>query len=466
MNHQKCVAGMALAACLFSAGAKAQEPSTVTPDNAFADIAKRWYVSPMYSYTRADKGRVVDDADGGALAIGKQVNPYLNFELYGFQSNYGAKSGGGKDGKLTGVGFEVMGSPFAQRSDGLGNWLGGAYALIGVGGRKAKDLPERFGLYDQNRDGYVIDGGLGYLLPIPFIHFASLRLEARYRLDLATAPFKSVDYDEENDEPNFEELVLSAGLLIPIGAKPVPPAPVPAAVVPVANICSDALDNDGDGKIDFPADAGCTSAEDNDETDPPACSDGKDNDGDGAIDFPSDKGCTAADDTDETDPCKAPAAGEKVSLAGCGTGDVIVLRGVNFEFDKSRLTSNAKTILDGVATELLAYPGIIIELGGHTDAKGSDEYNQKLSEQRAAAVVSYFASKGVSEDRMTSAGFGEAQPVADNETEEGRELNRRVELKITAGSGVVTPAPTVEPASSLRSEPSPEVIPAETVPAP
>lgn len=161
--------------------------------------------------------------------------------------------------------------------------------------------------------------------------------------------------------------------------------------------------------------------------------DSKDNDGDGLIDFPADKGCTGADDNDEVDPCKSPVPGERISLNGCGTGDVIVLRGVNFEFDKSRLTPNAKTILDGVAEELVAYPEIKIELGGHTDAKGSDEYNQSLSERRAASVVAYLKGRGITNDRMSSAGYGESQPVADNETDEGRELNRRVELKVTAG---------------------------------
>jgi outer membrane protein OmpA-like peptidoglycan-associated protein len=104
---------------------------------------------------------------------------------------------------------------------------------------------------------------------------------------------------------------------------------------------------------------------------------------------------------------------------------------VNFDFDKSTLTANAKTILDNVAEELAAYPAIKVEVGGHTDAKGSDEYNQSLSERRAASVMKYLASKDVASDRMTSAGYGESKPVADNETDEGRELNRRVELRIT-----------------------------------
>ena len=166
-----------------------------------------------------------------------------------------------------------------------------------------------------------------------------------------------------------------------------------------------------------------------------------------------DKGCPLAP------PCKTPEAGERVSLAGCGTGDVIVLRGVNFEFDKSRLTQNAKIILDGVADELVANPQIKIELSGHTDAKGSDEYNQKLSESRARSVLQYLSEKGVASDRMTAAGYGESKPIADNETDEGRELNRRVELRVVGtdavatGAGDVATVPAAEPAAAVDAAP-------------
>jgi OOP family OmpA-OmpF porin len=277
-----------------------------------------------------------------------------------------------------------------------------------------------------------IDGGLGYILPLHTGRYDwGIRAEARYRYGEREAQYN--DSDTDIDAPKyFKQVIANVGLYLPLGLRSEPPpAATPVAVVAPAAICADTLDNDGDGLVDFPGDPGCASADDTDEVDPPQCSNGKDDDGDGQVDFPADKGCTAADDPDETDPCKAPAPGERVSLKGCGTGDVIVLRGVNFEFDKANLTANAKTILDNVGEELAAYPEIKVEVGGHTDAKGSDEYNQSLSERRAASVVKYLASKGVASDRMTSAGYGETKPVADNESDEGRELNRRVELRIT-----------------------------------
>lgn len=138
-----------------------------------------------------------------------------------------------------------------------------------------------------------------------------------------------------------------------------------------------------------------------------------------------------------TPACDAPAAGQSFSLDGCKVGDKVVLRGVTFEFDKARLTPDARVLLDMVSDALLARTDIQVEVAGHTDSKGSDAYNQKLSERRALAVKEYLAGRGVEPSRMTAVGYGEVQPVADNGTDEGREYNRRTELKVTASSGNV-----------------------------
>lgn len=170
-------------------------------------------------------------------------------------------------------------------------------------------------------------------------------------------------------------------------------------------------------------------------------------------------------------PCELPGPGQPMTLDGCKAGDVIVLRGVNFEFDKSKLTVNAKTLLDMVADALLARTDIKVEIDGHTDAKGSDAYNQKLSERRAQAVKDYLSGRGVSLTRMTFIGFGESKPIATNETDEGRELNRRVELKVTeiGGSAVVTYAPTPEGSTEVQiaePAPAPETAPTALAPEP
>ena len=141
-------------------------------------------------------------------------------------------------------------------------------------------------------------------------------------------------------------------------------------------------------------------------------------------------------------PCSSPAPDHPIDISGCKTGDVLVLHGVNFDFNKASLTLNAKVLLDQVGNALLARKDIKVEVDGHTDGKGSAPYNMKLSQQRADSVKQYLAEHGVDAGRMTTKGFGKTMPIADNNTEDGRELNRRVELKVTESDAGATPAAT------------------------
>ncbi len=442
-SFQLMLGALLTAASLLALPAMAQDAA----DDVESPLRDGPYLAPMASYVFTDD-KAFDDGYGGTLAAGYRKG-WWAIEASGLYDRLGGAHGGRNTDAYGGT---INGLLFP----GSGN-------LFGILGAGALDI-DRHPIINREFSITTVEGGAGYIFPLKAGRYEfGLRADARYRYGKRE---KRVDPGGDLDIPrHFEDVLINIGLQLPLGLPPLPPPPAPVNVVPLAALCADGMDNDGDGKIDFPADAGCTSAEDGDETDPPACSDGVDNDGDGLIDFPADKGCTSADDTDEADPCRTPSVGETMSLKGCGTGDVIILKGVTFEFDKSRLTPNAKTILDGVATELLAYPDIGVELGGHTDAKGSDSYNQRLSEQRAASVLKYLATKGVAKDRMTSVGYGESQPVADNDTDEGRELNRRVELKITAGSAVVVepadtavpapPAPAAEPAAPAEAPPAP-----------
>lgn len=108
----------------------------------------------------------------------------------------------------------------------------------------------------------------------------------------------------------------------------------------------------------------------------------------------------------------------------------IVLRGVRFAVDSAELTPTAKEILDRVAVSLRRAPGTRFELIGHTDSTASAAYNQALSERRASAVRDHLAGLGIAASRMETRGEGENQPVASNDTELGRALNRRVEIEL------------------------------------
>lgn len=107
---------------------------------------------------------------------------------------------------------------------------------------------------------------------------------------------------------------------------------------------------------------------------------------------------------------------------------VIRLRGVEFEFDSDKLTGASSVVLDAAAEGLRQCPNIQVRVEGHTDSVGSDAYNQGLGLRRANAVKGYLVGAGVGASRLTARSFGESRPIASNETEEGRALNRRVEL--------------------------------------
>lgn len=105
-----------------------------------------------------------------------------------------------------------------------------------------------------------------------------------------------------------------------------------------------------------------------------------------------------------------------------------VLEGVNFHTDSDRLTDEAMQTLDGVASALSQCDTAPVTVSAHTDSDGSEAYNQGLSRRRAASVVEYLIGKGVHSDRMSASAYGETQPIAPNNSAEGKRQNRRVEL--------------------------------------
>ncbi len=114
-------------------------------------------------------------------------------------------------------------------------------------------------------------------------------------------------------------------------------------------------------------------------------------------------------------------------------GDVIKLNlpdGVTFDFGKAALKPQFYPALDNVASTLAQYNQTIVEVSGHTDSVGSDAANQTLSVQRANSVGNYLIGKGLVRERFEIVGFGESRPVASNDTDSGRGLNRRVEIRV------------------------------------
>ena len=109
----------------------------------------------------------------------------------------------------------------------------------------------------------------------------------------------------------------------------------------------------------------------------------------------------------------------------------IVLRGVNFDFDKSNIRPDAQPILEEACKTLKAEPSIDVSCDGYTDSIGSDQYNMGLSQRRANAVRDWLIKCGIPASRLAARGFGKTNPVASNATPEGRAQNRRTELVVT-----------------------------------
>ncbi len=144
----------------------------------------------------------------------------------------------------------------------------------------------------------------------------------------------------------------------------------------------------------------------------------KDSDGDGVID-PNDK-------------CPGTPAGVKVNAEGCPEvgATLMSLQGVNFDTDSAKLKAESTTILDQ-AVEVLNQQAVSVRIEGNADSRGSDAYNQTLSEKRAKSVMDYLVSKGVDAARLTSAGYGESKPVVANDSAANMAKNRRVDLVVT-----------------------------------
>ena len=153
----------------------------------------------------------------------------------------------------------------------------------------------------------------------------------------------------------------------------------------------------------------------------------KDSDGDGV--------------PDDVDKCPDTPEGTRVDIRGCPVSGMeaelldtgkLRLQNVYFDVNKATIKPESHKALDAAGEVLSKWPELRIEVGGHTDASGSDDYNQKLSAARAQAVLAYLTSKfsSLRKDQYTAKGYGESQPVATSETPEGRVQNRRVEFTV------------------------------------
>ena len=138
---------------------------------------------------------------------------------------------------------------------------------------------------------------------------------------------------------------------------------------------------------------------------------------------------------DENDLCPNTEAGKKVDQRGCPE-ILLTLHGINFNSDSSKVLRDSEQILAKAVTALQDSVGISVIIEGYTDNTGSPTYNQLLSERRAKAVLDFLVANSIEKERLVSVGKGENNPIASNNSKEGRYQNRRVEFR-TVGKAFI-----------------------------
>lgn len=221
-----------------------------------------------------------------------------------------------------------------------------------------------------------------------------------------------VDYEGNTaGHMKLDPVLLGVGVGYRFGGKPAHPAPI-AKAAPAPVLESAPADSDGDGVPDT-LDR-CPNTPKGVKVDASGCP--LDSDADGVPDY--------------LDQCPGTPPGLKVDASGCEIEE-LVLTGVTFDTDSAHLTAESAVVLDKVVAVLQQRPNAHTEIHGYTDSRGADAYNQRLSERRAAAVVQYLVERGIAGPNLSARGFGKANPVAGNDTMEGRAKNRRVTVEFS-----------------------------------
>jgi OOP family OmpA-OmpF porin len=349
------------------------------------DFDDRWYLTGSVGFNIQDNDRDTRNAPFGAIGLGKFINPNwsidgeLNYQKPVWDSNQDL------NWSQYGISFDLRRHFVAEGR----NW--NPYILMGLGYQREEIESDNFPNPDspfEEEEGAVagkfgvgLQGDMGRV---------GIRTELAYRAVAINDTRAQLVLDDPPPEQNdgedwYGDVLASVGIIVPLGPEPAAAAPPPAPAAP-------------------------------------SCADG-DDDGDGV------NNCD--------DKCPGSQAGQTIGPDGCPVPVSIDLKGVNFDYDKSNLRPDAVQILTEATEILKRYPELKVEVAGHTDSKGTDAYNQALSERRARAVYDYLTSNGIDAARLVGPnGYGESRPIAPNTNEdgsdnpEGRAKNRRTELNV------------------------------------
>ena len=333
------------------------------------EFADRWYISGSTGYNFQDSDRGTEDAPFVTLGFGKFLTPRFSLET---ELNYQNPSKNVNDDLWwSQYGISLDGRYHFRNVDS--KWW--PYVRGGLGWQRHEEEYDAFP--NPNSPGQHEDSNLAVNLGV------GLQADVG-RVDVRGEIGTRIDFDDQqarigSQEDQFTDLLASIGMTIALGPEPI----APIAPAPVAASCAD-LDDDGDGV----------------------------------------NNCN--------DKCPGSQAGQTIGPDGCPVPVSIDLKGVNFDFDKSTLRPDAVAILNEAVEILKRYPDLRVEVAGHTDECGSDDYNQGLSERRARAVYDYLTSNGIDAGRLAGPnGYGESRPLENlGDALPGckSETNRRTEL--------------------------------------
>jgi OmpA-OmpF porin, OOP family len=346
-----------------------------------------FYVAPIVNAVFTDNDRAVDDEAAFTFAAGLEAHRNWNFELNLFRGSFNSDTGNDLDLDAAGVNALRVFRRDARVAP---------YLLLGLGAQRSDRQ-----ISGSSTDAYA-DAGAGLLMTLRKSRDDGrallLRFDARAR--------------HEDSDGNPLEYLLGIGLQYAFGSRPSERMSMPSTSIASSTVAAPPpADEDGDGVIDDQD--RCPNTPQGKAVGPDGCE--LDSDGDGAL--------------NTTDDCPRTPSGTRVDARGCELKDEIRLPLVTFEHDSDRLKPEAFATLDQAAETLRRNPDLRVEVAGHTDSRGSDAYNLQLSQRRAEAVRRHLSEKGV-KNTLTARGYGEREPVVDNNTEAGRSENRRVVLRI------------------------------------
>ncbi|MBJ6981165.1 OmpA family protein [Luteimonas sp. MC1572] len=337
------------------------------------DFDDRWYITGSAGFNLQDNDRETRNAPFLALGVGKFISPEWSLDAELNYQNPHNDANQDLNWSQYGVSLDARRHFITEGR----NW--NPYALFGVGYQRSEEEYDNFP--SPNSPGQREDGNFAAKVGVGLqgdLGRVGIRTELAYR---ASFDDTSVAAPQEDW---FGDVLASVGVVIPLGPEPT----APVAPAPVAPSCAD-MDSDGDGVNDC------------------------------------------------DDKCPGSQAGQTIGPDGCPVPVSIDLKGVNFDFDKATLRPDAVSILNEAIEILKRYPQLKVEVAGHTDSKGTDAYNQSLSERRATTVYDYLTSNGIDSGRLVGPnGYGESRPIAPNTNDdgsdnpEGRARNRRTELNV------------------------------------